>query len=316
MAFDTLLGNDRLKDNLIKSLSKNHISHFYLISGPRGSGKRTLATLLAQAILCRGKNRPCGVCEPCRKLQNGNHPDFITVEDPEHKNVAVKIVREIREDVFIRPNESDYKIYLFAQDLGTEGQNALLKILEEPPSYGIFLLLTDNPEKILPTVRSRCTELKLMALPQATLRSYLSARFPDKQMEEVAAATERSGGFLGQALELLESGGAAAPQTEGFVTALCTGNPLMLAETLAPMEKWKRDALAQILQSWLALTEEALAQRSGGTALSPLARNLSQARTPAELLATAVCLKKAIDHTLSNVSPGAVCGWLLWELRS
>ena len=152
MAFDTLLGNDRLKQNLAESLAKNHISHFYLISGPRGSGRKTLATLLAQAILCQGRSKPCGVCEPCRKIQNQNHPDFITVEDPEHKNVAVKIVRAFREDVFIRPNESDYKIYLFPQDLGVEGQNALLKILEEPPKYGIFLLLTDNPEKILPTV--------------------------------------------------------------------------------------------------------------------------------------------------------------------
>ena len=96
MAFDTLLGNDRLKQNLAESLAKDHISHFYLISGPKGSGKKTLATLLAQAILCRGSRKPCGTCDPCRKIANGNHPDFITVEDPEHKNVAVKIVRAFR----------------------------------------------------------------------------------------------------------------------------------------------------------------------------------------------------------------------------
>ena len=156
MSFETLLGNDQLKKNLAASLSRGHISHFYLISGPAGSGKHTLAKLLATAILC-GKGRSCGSCAHCRKMLSGSHPDFITVEDPEHKNVAVKIVRQIRDDMFIRPNEADHKIYLFPQELGMEGQNALLKILEEPPSYGVFILLTDNPAKLLPTVRSRCT---------------------------------------------------------------------------------------------------------------------------------------------------------------
>jgi DNA polymerase-3 subunit delta' len=315
MSFDTLLGNDRLKQNLAESLAKNHISHFYLISGPRGSGRKTLAALLAQAILCQGHRKPCGICESCRKIQNHNHPDFITVEDPEHKNVAVKIVRAFREDVFIRPNESDYKIYLFPQDLGVEGQNALLKILEEPPKYGIFLLLTDNPEKILPTVRSRCTELKMQALPRETLETYLTARFPDAAREDIAAAAARSGGFLGQALELLESGGNLPPQTESFVTAVSSRNPLLLTETLVPMEKWKRDALADILQSWLELTEEALAARSGRSAMSVHARTLSQSRSPAELLELSRSLKKAADYTMSNVSPAAVCGWLCWTLR-
>ena len=315
MRFDTLLGNDRLKQNLAESLAKNHISHFYLISGPRGSGKKTLASLMAQAFLCRGRAKPCGTCEPCRKLRNGNHPDFITVEDPEHKNVSVRIVRQFREDVFIRPNESDYKIYLFPQDLGVEGQNALLKILEEPPKYGIFLLLTDNPEKILPTVRSRCTELKMQALPQAQLQACLAARFPDLAAEDVAAAAQRSGGFLGQAIDLLGSGGAVPPQTEDLVKALCSRDPLLLAQTLVPMEKWKRDALSDILQSWLELTEEALAGRSGRPTLSPQARALSQSRTPADLLAISRSLRKACSYTMSNVSPAAVCGWLTWALR-
>ena len=142
MGFESLLGNDRLKQNLAQSIARGHISHFYLISGPRGSGKRTLAKLLSAAILCQGHRKPCASCGPCRKVLENNHPDVITVEDPDHKNVAVKIVRQMRDDMFIRPNESDYKIYIFPQELGIEGQNALLKILEEPPAYGVFILLT------------------------------------------------------------------------------------------------------------------------------------------------------------------------------
>ena len=114
----------------------------------------------------------------------------MTVEDPEHKNVAVKIIREFREDVFIRPNESDHKIYLLPQEMGIEGQNALLKILEEPPHYGVFILLTDNPEKLLPTVRSRCTELALQPLEPELLRRTLEKEFPDTPADSIRAAAE------------------------------------------------------------------------------------------------------------------------------
>ena len=314
MGFEALLGNDRLKQNLSESLAKRHISHFYLISGPRGSGKHTLAKLLASAILCQGSRRPCGVCGPCRKLREGNHPDFITVEDPEHKNVAVRIVRQFREDVFIRPNESDYKIYLFPQELGVEGQNALLKILEEPPKYGIFLLLTDNPEKLLPTVRSRCTELKLQSLPESVLRRQLLREFPQAEEEDITAAIARSSGFLGQARELLENGDGLPPQTEAFVKAFGEKNHLLLAQTLVPMEKWKRDALVEILTGWMELLEQALASRSGIRAVSPLARQLSQLRTAAELHDALLVLKKALDYAQSNVSTGAICGYLQWAL--
>ena len=315
MGFDTLLGNDRLKANLAEAIAKKHIAHFYLISGPAGSGKHTLAKLMAAAILCQGRHRPCFACAPCRKVMEGNHPDFITVEDKEHKNVAVKIVREVRDDMFIRPNESDYKIYLFPQELGIEGQNALLKVLEEPPKYGVFLLLTDNPEKLLPTVRSRCTELKMQALPEAVLRRQLALDFPNAQEEDLSAAIARSGGFLGQARNLLKEGDQLPQQTRDFVKAFSEHNALLLAQTLAPMEKWKRDALAEILQSWLELLESALACRSGSQAVSAQARALSTRCSSADLASGARRLKQALDYTLSNVSPAAVCGWLTWELR-
>ena len=316
MGFEVLLGNERLKDNLTSSLRRGHASHFYLISGPAGSGKHTLAQLLAGAILCGKDDAPCGHCSACRKVKDGNHPDFITVTDPEHKNIAVKIVREIRDDMFIRPNEAEHKIYLFAQDLGTEGQNALLKVLEEPPKYGVFLILTDNPEKILPTVRSRCTELNLTALPEAVLRAALQRQFPEASAEDIAAAMYRSGGFLGQAIGILESGETVSPETAAFAEKFAARDALGLTELLVPMEKYKRDQLQEVLTQWLEVLEAALADRSGMGAPSAQARQLSMGRSSQELYEAIRIIKKALSYAGGNISVAAVCGWLVWALRT
>ena len=104
MGFESLLGNDRLKENLRSSLSRGHISHFYLISGPAGSGRHTLARLLAAATLCPEENAPCLQCRVCRKVLDGNHPDFLTIDDPEKKTVPVDLIRSARADMFVRPN--------------------------------------------------------------------------------------------------------------------------------------------------------------------------------------------------------------------
>ncbi len=315
MGFEQLLGNQRLKDNLSTSIHRKRISHFYLISGPEGSGKRTLAQLLAAAILCQGEDKPCLSCAACRKVMGNAHPDFIRVTDPEHKNVAVKIVRQIREEMFIRPNEADRKIYLFPQELGIEGQNALLKILEEPPSYGVFILLADNPERLLPTVRSRCTELSLQSLSPEILEEALRRQFPLADNDTIAAAIERSGGYLGQALRLLENGNTVTPQTESFVQSFSGKDALGLLNTLVPMEKWKRDQLLPELIRWSELVQQALVFRSGMQVLSKTARELGNQRSSQELMQALGNIHKAIEYTQSNVSPAAVCGFLAWALR-
>ena len=317
MGFGELLGNERLKENLSGSLRRDRVSHFYLIAGPAGSGKHTLARMLAAGLLCQGSDMPCGQCPACRKVFAGTHPDFITVDDPEKKTVPVDLIRQARADIYIRPNEGKRKIYLFprAQDMGVPGQNALLKILEEPPSYGVFLLLTDNPEKLLPTVRSRCTELKLLPLPDALLRRHLSQQFPEAEADAINAACSRSGGYLGQAIQLMEEGGEIAPHVLMFVDALSNMAPMTLMQLLVPMEKWKRDMLLPAINQWLETVQAALACRAGLPAVSPQARSLSLSRTPAELMHIVTCLKKAIEYTQSNVSPAAVCGWLEWSLR-
>lgn len=316
MGFETLLGNERLKDNLARSLRRGHTSHFYLISGPAGSGRHTLARLLAAAILCREPDAPCLQCRVCRKVLDGNHPDFITVDDPEKKTVPVDLIRQARADIFVRPNESDHKIYLFprAQDMGLPGQNALLKVLEEPPEYGVFLLITDNPERLLPTVRSRCVELELQPLPEDVLLRALHRRFPQAEEETLRAAAIAGGGFLGQAEKLLSEGFQLPPQTQALAKALADSDSLGVLQVLTPLEKWNRDALIPLVQSWGQLLESALVCRAGGTAVNPAARELAKHRTGRDLHDALLAVQKATEYLQANVSPAAVCGYLLWAL--
>ena len=316
MGFEALLGNEQLKENLRAARRKGRMSHFYLLSGPRGSGKHTLAELIAAAMLCERDDGPCGVCAHCRKVRSHSHPDYITIDDPTKKTVPVDLIREARADIFVRPNEGAKKIYLFprAQDMGIPGQNALLKVLEEPPSYGVFLLLTDNPEKLLPTVRSRCVELKLRALPDDLLRQTLVREFPDAEPGRLAAAMMRSGGYLGQARELL-SGVGLSEHAKNFAAAYASRDVFALQKLLTPMEKWKRDALIPALGQWLELLEQALLVRSGMNAVTAEAAAIGAARSPRELMRCCASLKKAMEYAQGNVSCAAVCGWLSWELR-
>ena len=317
MGFEELLGNERLRENLAGSIARGRVSHFYLISGPAGSGKRTLARLLAAAIVCQGHRKPCCNCAPCRKVMNSSHPDFITIDDPEKKTVPVELIRQARADIYIQPNEADRKIYLFprAHDMADPSQNALLKILEEPPAYGVFILLTNNPAKLLPTVRSRCTELALQPLPETLLRRVLANDFPQADAEAITAAIVRSGGYLGQARELLEAGETVSVQTELFLRGFGQRDPIALLQALVPMEKWKRDQLIPELQQWTEVAENALACRSGAPAATPMARELSQRRSAKELLAAIQYLQKATDYAQGNISTAAICGWLAWVLR-
>ena len=238
------------------------------------------------------------------------------MENPDRKYVPVDQVRQMREEMFVRPNEGEKKVYIFPQELRIEGQNALLKILEEPPSYGVFLLLTDNPDKLLPTVRSRCVGLEMQGLPEDVLESALKKDFPDTEPEAIAAAVARSGGYLGQARQLLRDGAAVSSQTQAFVKAFGSGDSVALLQLLVPMEKWKRDQMIPELEQWAELVQQALVFRSGVRVLSSLARQLGTTSNPQRLLEALRCLKKAIEYAQGNVSVAAICGYLAWALRT
>lgn len=215
-----VVGNAALRARLGEELARGAVSHAYIIEGPFGSGKHTLAREIATALSCehrekQGLSLPCGVCASCRKIAAGNSPDVITVSREEDKaTMGIDVIRALRDDVPLYPNDLDVKIYIIedAHTMTQQAQNALLLTLEEPPPFVMFLLLAERAELLLETIRSRAPILRMQPIGDAQMREYLlSPTRPEVAREaralpeeEFAALLRMSNGCIGRALVLLE----------------------------------------------------------------------------------------------------------------
>ena len=161
MIFEDFDGNDKVKDRLSRAFAQGRIPHAIILEGPPGSGKRTLAGILAKAAVCAAAGeRPCGVCAGCIKAKAGSHPDIAAVGGgAAARSIHVEAIRRIRSDAYIRPNEAEHKVYcLFsAETMSEQAQNALLKVLEEPPAGVLFILTCVSASALLATIRSRAS---------------------------------------------------------------------------------------------------------------------------------------------------------------
>ena len=146
--------------------------HAYIISGGSAAAREAYALRIAMGAVCGGEGKaPCGQCRHCLKAAKGLHPDIAFVEKHEDKKeLTVDIVRTLRAEAYILPNEAERKVYIIraADIMNPEAQNAILKILEEPPAFVVFLLLAENPSRLLPTVRSRCAVMTVKAQERET----------------------------------------------------------------------------------------------------------------------------------------------------
>ena len=207
--FSEVVGQDYIIKTLVNAIRNNKIAHAYLFAGPRGTGKTTIAKLFAKAINCEDfKDEACDKCENCQAYLEGNHPDIIELDAA--SNNGVDDIREIIEQVPYAPMLGKYKVYIIDEVhmLTTQAFNALLKTLEEPPAHVIFILATTDPQKVIPTVLSRCqrynfSKINLYEIKKRTIEVLKAEKIPyeEKAVEEIARLAE---GGMRDALSLLE----------------------------------------------------------------------------------------------------------------
>ena len=206
--FQKVVGHQEIITHLQNAISMNKVSHAYLFGGESGSGKKMMASLFAMTLQCEKHGvEPCMECPSCKKAQSQNHPDIIYVKHEKPNTISIDEIREqLINDVMIKPYSSPYKIYIIdeAQKLTLQAQNALLKTIEEPPAYAVFLLLTENAEMLLPTINSRCVMLKLRNIKDTLIRKYLmeNLEIPDYKADMCSAFAQ---GNVGRAIMLANS---------------------------------------------------------------------------------------------------------------
>ncbi len=200
---------------LRETLRMGRIPQAAIITGSNKAGQLEAAKLAGMAAVCSGDSPPCGLCRDCRKAERGIHPDITVVEkSPDRKILSVDEVRAVRSAAFVMPNEAARSVFILkdADAMNAQAQNALLKVLEEPPPTAVFLLLADNAELFLPTIRSRC--------------AFISLASQDTEESEDAMAT-----------------------AERIFRAYSLNRNRELLEAVMPLEKKKRDEMAEIIEA-------------------------------------------------------------------
>jgi DNA polymerase-3 subunit delta' len=242
-----LIGNKRVKDSLSAIIASNRIPHAVIIEGDAGTGKRTLAKYLAKVAVCEGDIPPCETCRGCHLADIGTHPDIeVVAPEEKKKNIGVEQIRNLRTTAYHSAHTAKRRAFIIEQadTMNASSQNSLLKVLEEPPSDVLFILVVGSAERLLDTVVSRCVTLSLFPPSIEDGVKLLRDKHGIKE-DEATQFLKAEGGNIGKALSLItksnESLGKAAARD--FLDAVLNGSAVDALVTAAPLEKDRPEAL-------------------------------------------------------------------------
>ncbi len=303
-----LLGHEWAMDMLYQHVARGQARHAYLFCGPPGLGRRTLALRLAQALNCETPVRagiPCRECRNCKQIEAMRHPDMNVIQaEAEGGTLKVDQVREVQRTLSLKPFQSKYRVALFLrfQEANDNAANALLKTLEEAPSYAVLLLTADNPEQLLPTIVSRCEILRLRPLPVSVIETDLIQRGVDADRARLLAHI--SAGRPGYARRLVDDAGLLEEREERL-NDLQTLLPAPRVEKFSYADKLSKDkdSMRQTILIWLSYWRDVMLRTAQArTPLVNIDRNMEIESLAGRLdLSTARRVVNDLESTLEKM---------------
>lgn len=271
MNFINFIGNEKVKEQLSFLEASNRLPHAIVIEGDEGLGKKTLARDIALNLLCKSDDeKPCMQCPQCSKVSKGIHPDVYEYCE-ESRTFKVEKVRDIRDDVFVSPNEANYKIYVLGncQFMNDSAQNAILKVLEEPPEYAVFILTTTTKSALLETVLSRSVVISVEGVDAKLGADYICSNDDSVDYNDALSAMTVWNGNIGKAMQSLSDGKLSKISTisNDICKSLVSENEYDLLTACAVFER-DRDMLINVLSHIKTIFRDALLYSNKSDVLS------------------------------------------------
>lgn len=285
MRFPGFVGNKELKQLLSSMFAQGRLPHAMILQGEDGLGKHTLAEIIAAAAVCTAgpEEAPCGVCPGCIQAAAGSHPDIHRAQGTgASRSFHVEEIRFIRSDVYKKPHEAQRRVYLLygADTMSVQAQNALLKVLEEPPDYALFLLTCPSASSLLPTVRSRAQVVTLTPPSEEEAVAAALEKCPQVSRQEMESAARQYGCNVGKMIASFseEAQAAAADLAAAIVESSWAPQELPLLEMTAPMLR-DRNLIRAVMGHLVLIFRDACAIRAGSAVCisgSPRAQEVSR----------------------------------------
>ncbi len=300
------VGNERTLSSVADMLRENRVPQTLVIEGPAGSGKKTLAGLIAAGLLCESEAKPCGECEICALVQKQIHPDVTYVQVPKKKAaISVEQIRAVRSDAYILPGQGKNKVFIIDGVMNDAAQNAFLKVLEEPPKGVYFLILCTHRSQLIDTVISRGVILTLGAVSyEQALPLLVAGGLTDSY--DLQMRFEQEGGLIGGMLSQSAGDFAVGEIADACAFAIANGKREDFLRAVAPAVDDRTMHFA-VLSVLLEHIHDALASGLKGESAKDPAGLLARRLTPERLLALADFIGK--EQQKINFNPN---GWLFF----